>query len=444
MRSKLSISRLLTSRLSISRLALGVSALAFILCAGLFSIPKAAVAQNLKWTVETADTFGKSMSLAIDKDGNVHMSYLSGDKTVKYGFRSSHNGKWFSLDIAPSAGYSDLPTKIALDPQGNPHMCFTPAVMKYASFDGKKWNVQQIDPGAGLIEFNCSVAIGSDGIPQVSWYQYSSPDSPYYLHIKYAELVNGVWQARTLDYEGQTGKWNSMVVDSQNNPHLSYDSFLKGELKSAYNDGKQWKVSVIDSREAERGNGAYNRGMGNSILVNSKNLGQIAYEYDDTLLYAWQTDTGWRHEVVDHISTTGSWIGYHTRQAFDPQGRPHIVYDDAGMVKHAYWDGTEWQIQVVSGRGIERARYPDIAIDSTGTTYIAYRDANDGSLKVAVGKAEGQSGTVKPAAKSPAASAPAAKASAPAAAAAPKAVPASGTAGSGAEASAASPKNPGR
>lgn len=434
------------SKLSISRIALAVSALALILCAGLFSVPKAAVAQNLHWTVETADTFGKSMSLAADKDGNIHMSYLSDDKTVRYGFRSVHNSKWFSLDIAPSAGYSDLPTKIALDPQGNPHMCFTPAVMKYASFDGKKWNVQQIDPGAGLIEFNCSVAIGSDGVPQVSWYQYSSPDSPYYLHIKYAQLVNGVWQARTLDYEGQTGKWNSMVVDSQNNPHISYDSFLKGEIKSAYNDGKQWKISVIDSREADRGNGAYNRGMGNSILVNSKNLGQIAYEYDDTLLYAWQTETSWRHEVVDHITTTGSWIGYHTKQAFDPQGRPHIVYDDNGMVKHAYWDGSEWQIQVVSGRGIERARYPDIAIDSNGTTYIAYRDANDGSLKVAVGKADGQSGTVKAPAKTPAASAagssaPAAKA--PAVSSAP-ATGASSSGASGTEASAARPKNPGK
>lgn len=398
-------------KFSLSRAAAVLTTTALILCVWLFPMPKAARAQNqnVRWSVETVDTFGKSMSLATDKDGNVHMSYLSGDKTVKYAFRSALNSKWFSLDIAPSAGYSDLPTKLALDPQGNPHMCFTPAVMKYASFDGKKWNVQQIDPGAGLIEFNCSVAISQDGTPQVSWYQYSGPDSPYYLHIKYAQLVNGVWQARTLDYEGQTGKWNSMVVDAQGNPHLSYDSFLKGELKCAYNNGKEWKISVVDSREADRGNGAYNRGMGNSILVNSKGLSQIAYEYDDTLMYAWQTDKGWKLDTVDHITTSGSWIGYHTRQAFDPQGRPHIVYDDDGTVKHATWDGTEWQIQVVSGRGIERARYGDIAIDSSGNTYIAYRDASDGSLKVAVGHPEGPAAAAagKPPAKAPAAKAPA-------------------------------------
>jgi hypothetical protein len=344
---------------------------------------------NLKWTVETVDTFGKSTSLAVDKDGNVHLSYLSGDKTVKYAFRSAHNPKWFSIDIAPTAGYADLPTKLALDPQGEPHICFTPAVMKYASFDGKKWNVQQIDPGAGLIEFTCSLAIGPDGTPHVAWYQYSAPEGGYYLHIKYAELVNGVWQARTLDYEGQTGKWNSMVVDAKGNPHLSYDSFLKGELKSAYNDGKDWKVMVVDSREASGGNGAYNRGMGNSILVNSKNLAQIAYEYDDTLMYAWQQENGrWKLDTVDHITTTGGWLGYRTRQAFDPQGRPHIAYEDDGMVKHAIWNGAEWEIQVVSGRGIERDRYQDIAIGDDGTTYISYRDASDGSLKVAIGRPE--------------------------------------------------------
>lgn len=377
------------SKYSAPRVAAGLMLAAFLAAVGTLFIPKAVIAQNVHWSVETVDTFGKSTSIAVDKDGNVHLSYLS-DKGVKYAFRSAHNPRWFSIDIAPSAGYSDLPTKLALDPQGNPHICFTPAVMKYASFDGKKWNVQQIDPGAGLIEFNCSVAIGPDGTPHVAWYQYSAPEGGYYLHIKYAELVNGVWQARTLDYEGQTGKWNSMVVDAQGNPHLSYDSFLKGELKSAYNNGKEWKISVVDSREAQGGNGAYNRGMGNSILVNSKNLAQIAYEYDDTLMYAWQTDTSWKLDTVDHISTTGSWIGYHTRQAFDPQGRPHIVYEDGGVVKHAYWNGTEWQLQVVSGRGIERHRYSDIAIDAQGNTYISYRDASDGSLKVAVGRVDAQ------------------------------------------------------
>jgi hypothetical protein len=341
-------------------------------------------AQSWQWTTETVDPAGNSTSLAIDKDGNVHLSFFS-DGVLKYGFRPAQNAHWFTMNIAPGGGYLELPSKIALDSQGNPHICFTPGVLKYASFDGKQWIIQQIDPGSGLIEYTCSVSIAPDGTPSVTWYQYSGPDGGYYLHVKHAMLENGVWMARTVDYEGQTGKWNSVVVDAQGVPHVSYDSFLIGAIKYATWDGKQWKVSVVDSRELRNG-ATYNAGMGNSLILNRAGKAGISYEDLETLRYGWQTDTGWKIDVVDHIQTSGSWLGYRSRQALDPQGNPHIAYEDSGAVKHAYWDGTRWKIQVISPPGLQRLRFEDIAIDQKGTVYISYRDAADGSLKVAVGR----------------------------------------------------------
>jgi hypothetical protein len=81
-------------------------------------------------------------------------------------------------------------------------------------------------------------------------------------------------------------------------------------------------------------------------------------------------------------------MGYRTRQALDPDGNPHVVYEDAGTVKHAFWDGSAWKIQIISNPGTRAHRYEDIAIDRFGNIYISYQDAADGSLKVAVGRRE--------------------------------------------------------
>ncbi len=348
-------------------------------------LPGSTVAQTWKWTTETVDANGVQTSIAVDQNQNLHISYFSG--AVKYGFRPADSSRWFTMDIAPGGGYSELFTRITLDADGNPQICFTPGVLKYASFEHHKWNIQQIDPQSGEIDYTCSLAVGADGTRHVLWYQYGGPGGGFFLHVKYAALRNGAWMARTVDFDGQSGKWNSMVLDAQGNPHVTYDSFLKGELKYAYWDGKEWKRTVVDSPNISP-NGLNSHGPGNSLVLNGEGKAQISYEEDSTVKYAWERDSSWKIDIVDNVTLSGSWIGYRTRQALDPQGNPHIVYEDAGAVKHAYWDGSKWKIQVVSAAGPNQHRYENIAIDQKGNIYISYRDAVDGSVKVSIGRLE--------------------------------------------------------
>ncbi len=338
--------------------------------------------QTWTWTSETVDEMGVHSSLAIDENLNLHISYFAGG--VKYGFRPADGSRWFTMNIAPGGGYTELFTRLALDKNGNPHICFTPGVLKYAFFNDKKWNIQPIDPQSGLIDYSCSLAIAADGTPHVLWYQYGAPSGGYYLHVRYAVLKDGAWMARTLDFEGQTGKWNSLVLDAQGDPHVAYDSFLNGEIKYAYWTGKEWKVSVVDSSGG---------GMGNSLILDREGRALISFEHNDALLYAWQTATSWKIETIDTISTSGSWTGFRTRQALDPDGNPHIVYEDGGAVKHAFWNGSAWSIQLISGAGPRPHRFEDIAIDPGGNLYISYQDAVDGTLKVAIGRRQATSPT---------------------------------------------------
>jgi len=352
----------------------------------LLFITRSSFGQMWKWTTETVDNYGVQNSIAIDNDQNLHISYFSGG--LKYAFRTANSSKWFTMQLAPGSGYAEVATRVALDPSGNPHICFTPGVLKYASFENRGWNTQQIDPQSGLIEYTCSLAIAADGTPHILWYQYGGPQGGYFLHLKYAVLEKGAWLARTVDFEGQTGKWNCMVLDAQGNPHVTYDSFLKGEIKYAYWDGKEWHRSVVDSPEISP-NGAAG-GMANSLLLNRDGNAQISYENGEAVKYAWKKNDSWKLDTIDQLAVDGGWSGYRTRQALDPQGNPHVVYENGGAVKLASWDGSEWRIQMISAAGTHAHRYEDIAFDRRGNIYIVYQDATDGSLKIAVGTPQGQ------------------------------------------------------
>jgi hypothetical protein len=341
----------------------------------LLVIPASMLGQTWKWTTETVDAYGVQASIAIDKDENLHVSYFSGG--VKYGFRPANTSHWFTMGIAPGGGYSEIFTRVALDAAGNPYICFTPGAYEYVAFAKHTWNIQQIDPQSGMIEYTCSLAIGADGTSHAIWYQENR------AHLRYAVLEKGMWLARTLDFDMQTGKWNSMLLDAHGNPHISYDVFTKGELKYAYWNGKDWQRTVVDSPEISPNQPS--GGMGNSLVLDRDGKARISYENGEEVKYAWERNGSWQIDIVDHVVLSGSWAGYRAHQALDPQGNPHIVYEDSGAVKHAFWDGKNWRIQLISDSGPRVHRYEDIAIDDKGKIYIVYQDSVDGSLKVVVG-----------------------------------------------------------
>jgi hypothetical protein len=287
----------------------------------------------------------------------------------------------------------DFATNLGLDPQGHPRICYTPRELKYAQWDGKKWNIQQIAAGSGTVEYNCTVTVGPDGTPHVLWYHTRSADGSNYLHLKYATLVEGVWMARTVDFEGEDGKWNSMVLDTHGNPHLTYSVFPRGELKYAAWDGENWKIQLGPAPSSTAA------GMGNSLVLNAQNEPEFSF-YDSTLEYAagskgWlkfarRAGTGWSVETVDSIFQSGSWMGFRSSLVLDKHGFPHISYEDAGALKHAFWNGMRWRIQVVASRATEPHLFSSMAIDKNDTLYISYRDPSDGSLKVAIGRSSSE------------------------------------------------------
>lgn len=345
------------------------------------------------WKTETVDISAKFTSLTADSQGNVHLAYFADQqevKGVKYAFRAASQSKWYTMLVKPTG---EAVTGIVLDSDGNPHICYTNGAVYYVEFDGKRWSSQEIAPNSGTRSYECSVAVAKDGTPYVSWYHEFTPTHTLYGHFKYAVLQDGRWLARTVDFDNQTGKWNSMVLDAQGYPRISYSSWDKGAMKYAYWDGKQWNIRIVASGETDPKSGAAH-GLGSSLVLTPDGMAHISYVAlvkgmtgDAALMYASQSAGKWITEKVDSTLSTESWQGVRTSLALDRDGFPHITYEDGGALKHAYWNGNRWQVQMIAPGGADPYyRNSAIAVSPDNKLFLSYRDPDDGSLKVAVGE----------------------------------------------------------
>jgi hypothetical protein len=337
-------------------------------------------AQTWNWRTETVDLAGKFASIATDADGNVHLSY-SGDGVVKYAFRpAGDKSKWFNMPLDNGDAY----TSLALDVHGHPHICYTARIPRYAHWDGSEWKKESIASDNAPIGYSCAMAISLNGAPYVSWYRERNADDTLYTHIKFAEIQSGTWIVRTLDFDAQTGKWESMAIDPHGNPALSFDAFVKGLLRYAHKDGNDWKIETVDFRG--RTNNVYNVGMGNALAFGKDGRPRISYEDGENVKFAESEGDSWKIQVIDSFHPRVSWVGYRTSVALDRQDYPHIAYDNGGVLKHAFWDGSKWHLETLASAGVQGYKYPSIAIDRHDVIYVSYTDPDDGSMKVAIGE----------------------------------------------------------
>jgi hypothetical protein len=54
------------------------------------------------------------------------------------------------------------------------------------------------------------------------------------------------WDIRTVDSWGDAGFWNSLALDAQDYPHISYYELSDRDLKYAYQDSQGWHLETVD------------------------------------------------------------------------------------------------------------------------------------------------------------------------------------------------------
>lgn len=349
----------------------------FVLSVG---FPSLVAAQSWTWSTEMIDVLGSDSSIALDEEGNINVSYyFSPEGQLKYAFRGQKGDRWFRMSL--DKGFGEFFTRIAVDMKGNPYICYSPQVLKVAHFDGRRWGVQQVDPGGGLVSYTCSVAVGSDGAPRLSWYVESG------VFLRFAILKDGVWVAQTADREFMPGKWNSLALDSKGLPHLSYVTIFKWQLRYSYFDGKNWIHTIVDS--PDKNPAGDQRGMGNSLALDAEGNPMIAYYDIGSLKFARLRNGRWNIETLERFPTYGGmagWKSYRSSLSLDHEGNPHVVFITPMGLEHVWADGNGWRTQLILALSGNANLDSSLAIGGDNTLYISYTDPADHSLKLAIGR----------------------------------------------------------
>lgn len=383
------------------------------------------------WVLSTIEGNGqgKGNSLVLDSNNNPHVSYFDGNNNrLKY---ASLTGTSWSISTVEtglswgnSSSASQTDTSIGIDSSDNVHISYFNAGLKYASYDGTSWNftlidtVENIQGNTNLIIDNgqrihisyhdnankslkyatyqdsqdpqdiwdlsivdsqadvgeySSIVLDSNDDTHISYFDASTKD------LKYATDVSGQWTTYTIDSEGDVGYGSSIAIDSNDALHISYDDSTNGDLKYATNANGSWVISTIESQ----GNvGAYS-----SIGVDSYNGIHISY-YDATngdLRYAnnQYSNSQW---VAASVATSGN-VGHHTSLAIDSDDTVHISYIDYDNESLHYakntWGPSGWVTSVIDSDSHSIGTSTSIAVDDSNKVHISYQDVTNYNLKYA-------------------------------------------------------------
>jgi hypothetical protein len=170
--------------------------------------------------------------------------------------------------------------------------------------------------------------------------------------------ANMSWKIQIIDSGYMGGNSESLVLDSQDNPHMSY--LKDGNLMYASWNGKTWNIQTVETAGAC------------SLALDSNGNPHISYSSGSRLKYASWTGSSWSIETVEEKKG----YVYYISLALDHLGNPHISYEvggsaDGGNLKYAYRAGLSWTIQIVDddyGSGL----YNSLALDSSGNPHISY------------------------------------------------------------------------
>ena len=61
-----------------------------------------------------------------------------------------------------------------------------------------------------------------------------------------ADWMGRAWDLQTVDSDGEVGSDTSLVLDSANNPHVSYHDYTNRDLKYARWTGSTWNLQTVD------------------------------------------------------------------------------------------------------------------------------------------------------------------------------------------------------
>ncbi len=240
------------------------------------------------WVTTCVDSNGNAglfTAITTDSNNNPHISYVEyGTHELRYAYRDENTWVIDHVDDDVGCGeyFSDT-TSIQLDSEDYPHISYLSRPnfdLKYAYYNGTNWIKTIIDTSNNIGQYS-SLQLDTCGQPHISYGDWTNFD------LKYAYYNQSGWTIETVDAPGDVRKWTSLVLINDF-PSIVYYDYFDGDLKKASFDGGNWQRTILDAEGAV--------GCFNSAIVDTlKNL-HISY-------YSWSNKSLKYAQVHDDIVT---------------------------------------------------------------------------------------------------------------------------------------------
>ena len=223
------------------------------------------------------------------------------------------------------------------------------------------WNLQTVDWGGQTVGSHNSLALDDQDRPHISYYDSTNGN------LKYAVYDGSSWNIQTIDWEGNVGEYTSLALDSSGSSHISYYDLDNRNLKYARRDGSGWTVQTVDW-EGEVGRSS-------SLALDSSGYPHISYECEPYYLkYAFWDGSQWEIKALDWNEQSR---GGHPSLALDNQDLPHIAYNGGRESWYAYNDGSSWRVEMLMDCcGCSVGMYPSLTLDSSDDPHIIFGDSD--------------------------------------------------------------------
>ena len=260
------------------------------------------------WLTETVDAdnaVGEFTSLGLDSHDRPHIAYYDRlDTAPRYTYWTG--SVWYAPTQFFGSGAGRY-TSLALDDQDRPHISFQGGNiwLGYLSWVSPTWRFQEVARPGG---WDSCLALDREGKPYIGYRQdWWFGDRPAGLYL--AHWTGSEWVTETVDSSGDVGYQTSLALDSDGHAHISYVErvYLGGLGRRSRVEGGGWYrlryAEWTGTRwitEAVASDPDWDVGLGNSLALDSQGRPQITY-YDqgrDAIMYAWRTEGGWRAEAA--------------------------------------------------------------------------------------------------------------------------------------------------
>lgn len=297
---------------------------------------KVAVWDGSAWNLSAVDAgyFYGPTDLAIDSKDIPHIIYHDHQDTRFNPNKgdavhsSMRNGAWVK-DTLSHSGHDGWDTRVTVDNQGQAHVsAIDPSdfggggVEYYRINPNGDLKVEEIGSGPQTYMYATSIAVNPAGEPLIAYYDQTEKS----LRLG-RRLDGGKWEIETVDKEGNTGLFSSMLIDQNGAIHISYlerTGTSTGRIKYAVRrTGSNWEISQVDtlSRIVTGFTGARNL---TSLVLDSQGHPWMAYSDEQDLRLAIFDGAKWQIEGVARAETNP--FGQIVSLKLDAQDAPHIAY----------------------------------------------------------------------------------------------------------------------